>query len=543
MISIEEATTAIATATLKPGAEFTFVPARFAMLLRQTDDPVAKRQEIEDGLGSLDPNVTVRPLSSLENRILVAEFPDRTFGTDDGQTFAAAYALAEAFDLNQAEPDLPTDFFPQPSRSSATKDPVEESVGGLGCFTAAQPELNERPRWALNAMRVAEAWSFSVERQRPDRGAGIVIAQPDTGITDHPELTGVAQRAPRDILGRDDNPTDPLEDGPLQNPGHGTGTASVVVSSESSVVAGSAPRAVHMPIRAIRSVLRISQVSVAEAIEWAVDHGAHVITMSLGGIPSFSLHRAVRRAVAADVIVLAAAGNCVRTVVWPARYDDCIAVAGTGSTDQPWRGTCRGAAVSISAPGENVLRARAVRGEEPSVGQGQGTSFAVALTAGVAALWLAHHGRANLIAAAHARGETLQVMFRRLLKATARRPAGWNSFDMGAGIVDARALLEADFDAGREHESAPQPDDAVAREKIAMQSFVLETVGVDALQEDLDWNRFGPEIATALLRARLQGRETEAGAIREETVAVPPSLSPELAQALRSPALRQQLGV
>jgi serine protease len=541
MISIQEANAAIANATLQPGADFTFVPARFALLLRQTDDPVAKRQEIEDGLKLLDPNVDVRPLSSLESRILIAEFPDRTFGVDDGQTFAAAYTLAEAFDLKQAEPDLPTDFFPQPSQSGATKDPVEESVAGFGCFTAAQPELNDRPRWALNAMRVAEAWSFSEQRQRPDRGASIVIAQPDTGITNHPELAEVAQTAPRDILGRDDNPTDPLEDGPLQNPGHGTGTASVVVSPETRVIAGSAPRAMHMPIRAIRSVLRISQVTVAEAIEWAVAHGAHVITMSLGGIPSFSLHRAVRRAVAADVIVLAAAGNCVRTVVWPARYDDCIAVAGVNSNDAPWRGTCRGAAVSISAPGENVFRARSVRGEEPSVGQGQGTSFAVALTAGVAALWLAHHGRANLIAAAHARRETLQEMFRRLLKATARRPAGWDSFNMGAGIVDARALLEADFDAGRDRESAPQPDDAVAREEIAVQSFVLETVGADALQDDLDWNRFGPEIATAVLRQRLLG--ADAGALRAEAPAAPASLSPELAQALQSPALRQRLGI
>ena len=42
--------------------------------------------------------------------------------------------------------------------------------------------------------------------------------------------------------------------------------------------------------------------------------------MSLGGIPPFALERAVRRAVAADVIVLAAAGNCVQFVVWPARY-------------------------------------------------------------------------------------------------------------------------------------------------------------------------------------------------------------------------------
>jgi subtilisin family serine protease len=69
--------------------------------------------------------------------------------------------------------------------------------------------------------------------------------------------------------------------------------------------------------------------------------------MSLGGIPAFSLHRALRRAVQADVIVLAAAGNCEGTVVWPARYDNCIAVV----RDAPWRGSCHGAAVDISAPG------------------------------------------------------------------------------------------------------------------------------------------------------------------------------------------------
>ena len=85
--------------------------------------------------------------------------------------------------------------------------------------------------------------------------------------------------------------------------------------------------------------------------------------MSLGGVPSFSLHRAIRRAVAADVIVLAAAGNCVGLVVWPARYDDCIAVAGTDSTDRPWRGTSHGSAVDVSAPGQNVIRAQVTRGD------------------------------------------------------------------------------------------------------------------------------------------------------------------------------------
>lgn len=55
--------------------------------------------------------------------------------------------------------------------------------------------------------------------------------------------------------------------------------------------------------------------------------------------------------------MLAAAGNCVGVVVYPARYEEVIAVAGINKADQPWKGTCRGEAVDISAPGEFVLRA------------------------------------------------------------------------------------------------------------------------------------------------------------------------------------------
>src|SRR4029079_9198382 len=122
--------------------------------------------------------------------------------------------------------------------------------------------------------------------------------------------------------------------------------------------------------------------TVARAIDWAIQEGAHVVTMSLGGIPASALHRAIRRAVEADLVVLAAAGNCVGLVVWPARYDECIAVAATNAADEPWPGTCRGAAGYISAPGQNVSRA-VVPPSGPSaadtVAQGQGTSFAVAL--------------------------------------------------------------------------------------------------------------------------------------------------------------------
>jgi serine protease len=513
----EQAIEAIRAATEEVDATVNAPRARFALLVRPVDDPVVKKIEIEAALSPL--RATVEALSPLETNVLVAEFPGRVFGAEDARAFAAAYVLEDVFDLDAAEPDLPTNLFPEADTLKGQKDPATESVERL-CFTSEQPNLE--PRWALQAMRVEEAWAFSDAKGRPARGAGVIIAQPDTGITDHVELRDVVHVAPRDVLDDDDDATDPLED--IGNPGHGTGTGSVVVSPDSDVVVGTAPRASHMPIRAIKSVLRITQVSVAEAIEWAVDHGAHVVTMSLGGIPSFALHRAVRRAVAADVIVMAAAGNCVRTVVWPARYDDCLAVAAVNDVDQPWKGSCRGPAVDVSAPGENVFRARV---GDPAVAQGQGTSFAVALTAGVAAMWLAHHGRPNLIGAARARGETLQAMFRRLVRATARRPSGWDSFNMGAGVVDARALLEADLDLNRGLESAPQLDTADARSEIAVQSLVLETLGEEALAPDLDWRRYGAEVATAVLRAQLLAPSPR-GVAEETSLRMEADLSPQL---------------
>lgn len=494
MINTSKAQQAIESGTTPKPVEVISKPARFALLLRPDQDPVIKKAEIQGGI----PEAEVRFMSALERRVLILEIRDRLF-VDSGSAFTAAHLLREAFDVKDAEADLPTDFYRELIDST---NPGEESVPDdfpPGCWSPTEPELENT--WALAHMRVPEAWAFSELMQRLDRGEGIIIAQPDTGVITHPELEGIPRLLPRDVIDNDDDPTDPLLPG---NPGHGTATASVCLSRAKRSVTGSAPKAIHMPIRAIENVTRVTQVRVAEAIDYAVSHGAHVITMSLGGLPSIALHRSILRAVAADLIVMAAAGNCVRFVVFPARYEDCIAVAGVTSTETPWCGTCRGSAVDIAAPAQNVLRAHVSSAQSIDVSQGQGTSFAVALTAGVAALWLAHHGRANLIASARARGETLHQMFRRLLMATARRPADWSMFEMGAGIVDAEALLRADLDAGRDRESAPPSDSTEHRSRIAVQSLILESTRLDprTLPQAL-WDRHGAELAYLVYKSEL----------------------------------------
>lgn len=528
-----QAVAAIRDATTVRDPEVTDQPARFALILHPGADPVDRAAVITAALAPLDAQVA--PLSTLDPQVLVVEIADRALTGDSAAAFTAAHALEDTFGLEAAEPDLPTDFFPEPPAGDAE---LRSASLPFDCRAPREEALDQTPLWALDAMRVPQAWAFSEARQRPDRGAGVIVAQPDTGITRHVELEGIQSVPGFDVLDGDPDPTDPLADGLGDNPGHGTGTASVLVSLSPGRVTGSAPRAEHMAIRAIESVIRITQVSVARAIDWAVEHGAHVITMSLGGLPGLSLFRALQRAVRADVIVLAAAGNCVGTVVWPARFDDCIAVAGVDVRDARWRGSCHGSAVDISAPGENVFVATVPAGSE----QGQGTSFSVALTAGVAALWLAHHGRANLVAAARARGETLQVMFRRLVGATARRPTGWDPGDMGAGIVDAQALLAADLGLPgvRTAMAAPaDPRDAAAR---SVESLIIEILGPEAADQGPDLYRHGPEIAALLLRQRLDTPPTDAGLV-PRTPLEAPSVSPELARDVTNPLLRAGLGL
>ena len=509
------------------------LPARFALELRPDQDPAAVRTAVEQVLSSL--RIHVSPLSALDQTVLVLDLLDRALASArPAACFAAGYALADRFDLVGAEPDLPTVFFPEQRLPQA----VEVSGGALsgfppGCWVDPEAALEPTPAWAIDRMQVPAAWVFSEQAGRPSRGEDVVVAQPDTGITPHVELVGVAFVPGFDVIDDDSDPTDPMTE--LGNPGHGTGTASVLVSLASHVVTGSAPKARLMPIRAIESVVRVRQITVARAIDWAIREGAHVVTMSLGGIPASALHRAISRAVEADMIVLAAAGNCVRLVVWPARYDECIAVAATNAADQPWPGTCRGEPVDISAPGQNVYHAVVLPGGPTggdAVGQGQGTSFSVALTAGVAALWVAHHGRANVVAAAHARGETVQAMFLRLLQSTARRPTPWDAQAMGPGIVDARALLEASFDVGLGLEAATRHSNAPTDGSTSVASLVAEAVGDEAVDDALDWHRFGPELAAAVLRRQLWGPHIET-----------PPVSEPLAHSISNPRLREWLGL
>lgn len=306
--------------------------------------------------------------------------------------------------------------------------------------------------WSLDFCGVKQAWVLTQQSGIQPLGAGIVVGHPDTGYTTHHEIWDAADLRILTTHGWNyvDDTSDPRDPLTGEHPGHGTSTASVIMSDEGGPagnwVSGVAPRAALVPLRVSDSVIHFSFANVTQALYRATDvAGAHLVSMSLGGpFPSEALERAIDHALARGLIVLAAAGNVWPWVVYPARYDPVIAVAANNCATKPWSGSASGSKVDITAPGESVWRAltqRTAAGLKYVVERSSGTSYAVATAAGACALWLGHHGRDQLVAR-YGAGK-LAAVFLKLLKKTAHVPPGWDKSDYGAGILDVDKLLRA----------------------------------------------------------------------------------------------------
>jgi hypothetical protein len=185
--------------------------------------------------------------------------------------------------------------------------------------------------------------------------------------------------------------------------------------------------------------------SIATAVLHCIAEGVHVITMSFGGIVSAAVKDALHEAYEEDIILCAAAGNCVGFVVEPASSPEVIACGGVGidpanGTVHPWTGTSEGLDVDISAPAENVWIADWINGIA-LVKPGQGTSFAAPHVAAAAAIWLDHHGRGTLLAQYGESNARLCDVFREVARRSALVPPGWDTSQNGAGVINLPSLI------------------------------------------------------------------------------------------------------
>lgn len=314
--------------------------------------------------------------------------------------------------------------------------------------------------WHLNMCRVGEAWTLVNGPDNID-WIGVSVGQIDTGYTRHPAYgfpSTWVQTAAAETFWPDpplDAPTlPPPELGKGQsnligvNKGHGTKTGCTVSGSvPASDFYGVAPKVPFVPVR-ICDVVWINdrQREFAKAVRHLVDTaGVRVINVSLGIFPPRlikELKRAVDHAYDNGVIMVCAAGNVVQPVVAPACMRRTLAIAGVTSADVPWSGSSFGPEVDLSAPAADIRNALASPGDKFSLAKdGDGTSYAAAMVSGAAALWLSLH-RAD-IAATYTQQWQVVEAFKHVARATARKPANWQTGAFGEGVLDVRALLAA----------------------------------------------------------------------------------------------------
>lgn len=118
-----------------------------------------------------------------------------------------------------------------------------------------------------------------------------------------------------------------------------------------------------------------STVSLIRALDWLISSEVSVINVSLAGPPNRLLEKALQRAAAQNVIVMAAAGNGgpMARPMYPAAYDSVVAVTAVDSAQRVFRLANRGDYLAIAAPGVDLRHAQAGGGYASS----SGTSFAV----------------------------------------------------------------------------------------------------------------------------------------------------------------------
>ncbi|HUF02069.1 MAG TPA: S8 family serine peptidase [Gaiellaceae bacterium] len=272
-------------------------------------------------------------------------------------------------------------------------------------LTPTDPMVSKQ--WYLTHSRFYESWLTLPALE------SVAVAVLDSGVDDkHPELAGKILQAKSFVGG---SPRDSL--------GHGTFVAGLIAATVDNGIgiAGLAPSAELLVAKVVTPGRAIPIEAEARAIRWAVDQGAQVINMSLGGVrnpldPSRDTYSrleadAVAYAVSNGVVVVAAVGNGDQApsrpwsyASYPAALPHVLGVSALTAAGAVPRFSNRDRIFNdIAAPGDQILSIfpRPMTGRYPACSEqgysscgpeeyrsAQGTSFAAPQVAAAAAVLL-----------------------------------------------------------------------------------------------------------------------------------------------------------
>ncbi|WP_051469925.1 S8 family serine peptidase [Fischerella sp. PCC 9605] len=198
--------------------------------------------------------------------------------------------------------------------------------------------------WGADLVKAPEAWAKGYT------GKGTVVAVLDCGVDyNHPDLSANIWTNSKEIAGngQDDDGNGFIDDvygwnfdannnNTLDVAGHGTHVAGTIAGANNNFgVTGIAYDTKIMPVKVLDDNGYGSYNAIANGIYYAVNNGADVINLSLGGdYPNSTLQKAIEYASSKGAIVVMAAGNDGgEAPLYPAQYAENWGIA-VGAVDQ-----------------------------------------------------------------------------------------------------------------------------------------------------------------------------------------------------------------
>ncbi len=317
----------------------------------------------------------------------------------------------------------------------------------------------------LAQIDVPEAWKTTTG------DPSVVVAVIDSGVDlTHPDLDGVAVVDPRNMIWNNSDVSDQV--------GHGTHVTGTILAETNNGegVAGIAPDSTLMPIKIADDSGFVSFGDILDGVDWAREHGADVINMSLGGAltpdqvalgqPTFTAARD------AGVLMVAAAGNdATRIKMYPASFAGVVSVSAVDSTNTIAEFSNTGVAVDLAAPGVDLIST--IPGADYALGTG--TSMSSPHVAGVAALVRA--ARPGLDA------DEVEAVLR---ASAVDLGAPGHDIVYGDGLVDAAAALVAPVPDPIPNLDPPTPLPSLSLSFLAPTSRVVQTATTYTVQIAVD---------------------------------------------------------